>query len=146
MAVFKIDDIFTSSVSDEYDNDSDFIQHIVLGGHTSYASLFSVADSDGISSWAALKDSCASILQSSTYFNFNNADQSIERSTNWPADSANLEEWDMSRVANDSTYYEMYRAEIPKLNISGSFRTTPYVRKTIRIGDQSDSDGNNWGK
>ena len=135
MAVFKIDDRFTSSVSDDYDNDSDFIQNIVLSGHTSYASLFSVADSDGISSWAAIKDSCASVLQTSTYSNFSSADQSIVRSTDWPAD-----------VPHYSACYEMFRVEIPKLNASGSFRITPFVRRTLRVGNNVDSDGNNWGE
>ena len=134
MAVFKIDDKFTSSVSDDYNNDSDFIQHIVLSGHTSYASVMSLADSDNVASWMAIKDSCAAILQTSTYTNFNSEDQSIERSTNWPGDSP-----------NDSTYFSMYRAEIDKLNPSGSFRTTTFVRRTIRVGTGVDSDGNNWG-
>ena len=134
MSHFGIDDRFTSSVSDDYDNDSDFIQHIVLSGHTSYASVMSLADSDNVASWMAIKDSCAAILQTSTYTNFNSEDQSIERSTNWPGDSS-----------NDSTYFSMYRAEIDKLNPSGSFRIMPCIRRTIRIGNQTDSDGNNWG-
>ena len=53
MAVMKIDDKFTSSTSDTYTNDSDFIQNIVLSGHTSYSSLMAIADSDNISAWKA---------------------------------------------------------------------------------------------
>jgi len=134
MAVYKIDDKFTSSSSDDYDNDSDFIQHIVLSGHTSYTSLMDVADSDNVASWSTIKDSCATILQSSTYSDFDVDNQTIMRSTNWPGDSA-----------NDSTYHDNYRAEIQKLNQDGAFRTIGFVRRTIRLGDQIDSDGNNWG-
>ena len=134
MGVFTIVDRFTSSVSDDYDNDSDFIQNIVLGGHTSYANLMNLADSDGIASWSTIKDSCAAILQTSTYTNFSSEDQSIERSTDWPADSD-----------EDITYHHMYRDEIDKLNANGAFRVTPYVRRQIRRGLFPDSDGNNWG-
>jgi len=134
VAVYKIDDKFTSSSSDDYDNDSDFIQHVVLGGYTSYASLMDVADSDNVASWMALKDSCATILDASTYSEFDVENQSIIRTTNWPADSA-----------NDSTYHDNYRAEIGNLNTDGAFKTIPYVRRTIRMGNQTDSDGNNWG-
>ena len=134
MAVFTIVDRFTSSVSDDYNNDSDFVQHIILSGHTSYLSSMNVADSDGIASWASIKDSCAAILQASTYANFNNEDQSIERSTDWPADSD-----------EDVTYHHMYSDEIQKLNANGAIRVTPYVRRQIRRGLFPDSDGNNWG-
>ena len=134
MPVFTIVDKFTSSSSDDYNNDSDFIQHIVLSGHTSYASLMNLADSDNIASWAAIKDSCAAILQSSTYSNFDQSEQSIMRSTDWPADSA-----------QDVAYHHMYRKEIEKLNAFGAFRITPYVRRNIRRGTFRDSDGNNWG-
>lgn len=134
MPVFTIVDKFTSSSSDDYNNDSDFIQHIVLSGHTSYASLMNIADSDNVASWAAIKDSCAAILQSSTYSNFNESEQSIMRSTDWP-----------SETGYDDNYHLMYREEMNKLNIDGAFRITQYVRRHIRYGPQPDSDGNNWG-
>ena len=135
MPVFTIVDKFTSSSSDDYNNDSDFIQNIVLGGHTSYASLMNLADSDNIALWMAKKDDWAVILQSSTYSNFNQSEQSIMRSTDWPAEHA-----------SDENYYMNYREQLNKLNIDGAFRQAPYVRRVIRYGPHADSDGNNWGE
>ena len=135
MAVFTIVDKFTSSSSDDYNNDSDFIQNIVLGGHTSYASLMDIADSDMVYAWMAIKDSCAAILQSSTYSNFSQSDQSILRSTNWPAEHD-----------RDESYFMNYREQLNKLNADGTFRQTQYVRRVIRYGPHLDSDGNNWGE
>ena len=134
MAVMKIDDKFTSSISDTYSNDSDFIQNIVLSGHTSYTSLMAVADSDGISAWNTIKDSCAGILNTATYSNFDQANQTIVRSVEWPADS----DYDLS-------YYDNYREKLQMLNANGAFRTTPYVRRMLRMGVFRESDGNNWG-
>jgi len=134
MAIFKIEDKFTSSDSTQYNNDSDFIQNIVLSGHTSYASLMSVADSDNISVFDALKDSCAAVLQTAVYSEFDQSNQHIMRLVNWPADSA-----------GDPSYYNAYRDTIQLLNGNGGFRTTKYVRRMIRMGLEPDSDGNNWG-
>jgi hypothetical protein len=134
MAGYKVEDKFTSSISDSYDNDSDFIQNIVLSGHTSYASLMDLADSDNVSAFASIKDSCAGILQTATYSEFDQSNQSIMRAINWPGDSA-----------DDMHYYNAYRDIIPQLNQNGSFRTLNYVRRMIRMGTEADSDGNNWG-
>ena len=127
-------DKFTSTSSDDYTNDSDFIQHIVMGGHTSYASLMQLADSDNLSAYSAIKDSCAAILETSTYTEFDQVNQTIVRTTIWPADSD-----------NDHTYYFNYRNILDQLNPLGSFCETPYTRLNIRHGVVTDSAGNNWG-
>jgi len=134
MAGYKVEDKFTSSISDSYDNDSDFIQHIVLSGHTSYASLMNVADSDNVSAFTAIKDSCAGVLQTAVYSEFDQENQSIMRTINWPGDST-----------DDMRYYNAYRDTIPQLNENGAFRTLNFVRRMIRMGTEADSDGNNWG-
>ena len=131
---YTVEDKFTSSISDSYDNDSDFVQHIVLSGHTSYASIMNVADSDGVGAFDSIKDSCSAILQTAVYSEFDNENQSIMRKVIWPGDSD-----------TDKAYYNAYRDIIPQLNENGAFRTLTYVRRIIRFSGEADSDGNNWG-
>ena len=132
--VYTVVDKFTSNTSDTYNNDSDFIQNIVLSGHTSYASLMDLADSDNNSSFNSIKDSCAAIIQTATYSEFSSSDQSIVRTIDWPSDSA-----------DDNTYYNNYRETVMSLNANGIFREIKYVRRLLRLGLAPDSDGNNWG-
>ena len=74
------------------------------------------------------------LLNTATYSNFDQANQTIVRSVEWPADS----DYDLS-------YYDNYREKLQLLNANGSFRTTPYVRRMLRMGVFRESDGNNWG-
>ena len=134
MAYFTVVDKFTSNTSDTYNNDSDFIQNIVLSGHTSYASLMNLADSDNNSSFNSIKDSCAVIIQTAVYSEFSSSDQTIVRTIDWPGDNA-----------DDSTYYNNYRETVMGLNANGIFREIKYVRRLLRLGLAPDSDGNNWG-
>ena len=130
----QIDDLFTSTSSDDYNNDSDFIQHIVMSGHTSYADIAVLGDSDNNGAMKAMRDSCTAILTAGTYSNFSADNQTIERSTIWPSDSA-----------NDHMYYNRYRQEVHNMNINGVFRIVPYVRSVLRVSGDTDSAGNNWG-
>ena len=131
---YTVVDKFTSNTSDTYNNDSDFIKNIVLSGHTSYASLMNLADSDNSNDFNSIKDSCAVIIQTAVYSEFSSSDQTIVRTIDWPGDSA-----------DDNTYYNNYREKIMGLNPFGIFRVTPFVRRLLRLGDGVDSDGNNWG-
>ena len=131
---YRVEDKFTSSIADSYDNDSDFVQHILLSGHTSYTSLMNVADSDNVSAFDSIKDSCAAILQTAVYSEFDEENQSIMRKIIWPGDSD-----------TDKAYYKAYRDPPPQLNENGAFRTLNYVRRIIRFSGEPDSDGNNWG-
>lgn len=130
------DDRFTSSSSDDWDNDSDFIQKICMSNHTSYVGVLATGDSDNIAGYLAMRDSCAAILDASTWSNFSAENQTIERTTMWPSDSA-----------NDHIYHNRWRTEIDRLNPNGSFRTCDYIRRTLRMSSNihNDSDGNNWG-
>jgi len=131
----QIDDKFTSTSSDDYSNDSDFIQHIVLSGHTSYASVMKTSDSDNVSEFMSIKDSCAAILDNSTYAEFDQVNQTIVRTTLWPPGDSD----------QDWVYFHKYRSLVDQLNPLGTFRQVQYTRDTIRLGTNVDSAGNNWG-
>lgn len=124
-------DKFTSSSSDDYNNDSDFIQQIVKSGHTSYADILSnIVDSDKASSeFLNIRSAVGTILDATTYFDFNAADQHIYRTAVW----------------DDVDQYMNYRDEMIKLSIDGPFRRVEYLRRMIRHSASTDSDGNNWG-
>lgn len=124
-------DKFISSSSDDYDNDSDFIQQIVKGGYTSHSSMLNgIVDSDGATSdFLTMRSAVGVVLDAATFSDFSAADQSIYRTTVW----------------NNDDQYVDYREEVINLDINGPFRTVDYIRRLIRHSSSTDSDGNNWG-
>ena len=124
-------DKFTSSSSDDYNNDSDFIQQIVKSGHTSYSDILSnIVDSDvATSDFLAMRSAVGTILDAATYSDFSASDQHIYRTAVW----------------DNADQYVNYRDEMVKLDVNGPFRTVDYLRRLIRHSGSTDSDGNNWG-
>ena len=124
-------DKFTSSSSDDHNNDSDFIHQIVKSGYTSHADILNnIVDSDEASSeFLNIRSAVGTILDATTYFDFNAADQHIYRTAVW----------------DDVDQYMNYRDEMIKLSIDGPFRRVEYLRRMIRHSASTDSDGNNWG-
>ncbi len=124
-------DKFTSSSSDDHNNDSDFIHQIVKSGYTSHADILNnIVDSDEASSeFLNMRSAVGTILDAATYFDFNAADQHIYRTSIW----------------DNADQYVNYREEMVKLDVNGPFRTVDYLRRMIRHSASTDSDGNNWG-
>jgi len=122
---------FTSSSSDDWNNDSDFAQQIIRSGYSSHAKGFAdIGDSDTpTSAFNDMKSAVTTILDAATFSDFSAADQVLYRTTVWDSQ----EQW------------SNYRNELAKLDVEGPFRNVDYIRRLIRHSGSEDSDGNNWG-